>query len=115
MTSTLARPSAGTIDDIRREDDCGGHDGRGYERDETDQFHQLVGRLVADGGDRAWVAGRRTRRTRTEMRARINIAARNACQSCGGTGGQVVDTSSDGVSRQHWQTCQACGGSGVAR
>ncbi|MGW8985148.1 hypothetical protein ACWGQ9_21085 [Streptomyces parvus] len=39
----LGRPCAGVADDIRREDDCGGHDGRGYERDETDRaFWQLV-------------------------------------------------------------------------
>lgn len=39
----------------------------GYERDETDQFHQLVGRLVADGDHRAAAAGRRARRTRADM------------------------------------------------
>lgn len=37
------------------------------------------------------------------------------CGSCGGTGGTVVDTSSDGVTRQSWQSCGSCGGSGVAR
>ncbi|MGW0143651.1 hypothetical protein [Streptomyces calvus] len=37
------------------------------------------------------------------------------CGSCGGAGGRVVDTSSDGVTRQSWQTCGSCGGSGVAR
>ncbi|MFD4764328.1 hypothetical protein ACFWOJ_37575 [Streptomyces sp. NPDC058439] len=66
MTLTLLRPAtaprAGTIDDIRREDD-----GKGFERDETDQFHQLVQQLVADGDDRAQVAGRRARRTLAEM------------------------------------------------
>ncbi|MCX4799922.1 hypothetical protein OG497_39460 [Streptomyces sp. NBC_01242] len=60
MTSTLTRPAtaprAGTIDD-----------GKGYERDETDQFHQLVQQLVADGDDRAQAAGRRARRTLAEM------------------------------------------------
>ncbi|WTI92908.1 hypothetical protein OHB17_42330 (plasmid) [Streptomyces sp. NBC_00724] len=66
---SLARisPRAGTIDDIRREDDCGGDDGRGYERDETDRFHRVVHQLVADGDDRAWAAGRRARRTLAEM------------------------------------------------
>ncbi|MEU5416566.1 hypothetical protein [Streptomyces clavifer] len=58
--------------------------------------------------------GRRAPRTAAEMRARINIAANQACGSCSGTGGRVVDTSSDGVSRQHWQSCGACGGTGVA-
>ncbi|MCX4451545.1 hypothetical protein [Streptomyces sp. NBC_01789] len=63
MTTTLTlAPRAGGIDDIRREDD-----NRGYERDETDQHHQLVDRLVADGDTRARTAGRRARRTLTEM------------------------------------------------
>ncbi|MFH9656190.1 hypothetical protein ACH4MT_35615 [Streptomyces anulatus] len=60
-------PRAGTIGDIGREDDRGGHDGRGYERDETDQFNRLVEQLVDDGDDRAAVAGRRARRTLQEM------------------------------------------------
>ncbi|WP_327372309.1 hypothetical protein [Streptomyces sp. NBC_01217] len=109
MTITILSPNAGKIDDIRREDDD-----RGYERDETDQFQRL-GTLLLRETDARIPTGRRAPRTLPEMRARINIAANQACQSCGGTGGQVVDTSSDGVSRQHWQTCQACGGSGVAR
>ncbi|MEV7238048.1 hypothetical protein AB0N06_30110 [Streptomyces sp. NPDC051020] len=66
MTGILT-PSAGTIGDIRREDDCGGDDGRGYERDEMDQFHRVVRQLVAVGDDRARAAGRRARRTLTEM------------------------------------------------
>ncbi|MBK3588656.1 hypothetical protein JHN49_35205 [Streptomyces sp. MBT57] len=37
------------------------------------------------------------------------------CTSCQGAGGRTVDTSSDGVSRQHWQSCTPCGGTGVAR
>ncbi|MFI0020208.1 hypothetical protein [Streptomyces griseus] len=58
----------GILDDIGREDDRGGHDGRGYERDETDRaFRDLVEHLVADGDDRAAVAGRRARRTLQEM------------------------------------------------
>lgn len=64
--ATLA-PRAGTIGDIGREDDRGGHDGRGYERDETDQFNRLVQQLVDDGDERAAVAGRRARRTLQEM------------------------------------------------
>ncbi|MFB7552591.1 hypothetical protein [Streptomyces sp. NPDC056154] len=66
MTSTLTRPAtaprAGTIDDIRREDD-----GKGFERDETDQYHRLVRQLVTDGDDRAQTAGRHARRTPAEM------------------------------------------------
>ncbi|MFD5065640.1 hypothetical protein [Streptomyces sp. NPDC058394] len=34
---------------------------------ETDQFHQLVQQLVADGDDRGRAAGRQARRTLTEM------------------------------------------------
>ncbi len=50
-------PRAGVADDIRREDDRGGHDGRGYERDETDRcFRDLVEQLVADGDDSAALA-----------------------------------------------------------
>ncbi|MEV5605729.1 hypothetical protein AB0L33_30265 [Streptomyces sp. NPDC052299] len=63
MTTALTpAPRAGGIDDIRREDDA-----RGYERDETDQFHRLVDRLVFDGDSRAEAAGRRARRTLAEM------------------------------------------------
>jgi DnaJ-class molecular chaperone len=36
------------------------------------------------------------------------------CGSCGGTGGRIEDTSSDGVIRQNWITCNGCGGSGEA-
>ncbi|MFD4224757.1 hypothetical protein [Streptomyces griseus] len=108
---------------------------RGYERDETDQLHQFVGRLVADGDHRAAAAGRRARRTRAEMApgqapqpllymttrkltfAPSAPAAQSGgpCTSCGGKGGKTVDTSGDGVSRQNWQSCQPCGGTGVAR
>ncbi|MFF3264952.1 hypothetical protein ACFYWO_38045 [Streptomyces sp. NPDC002932] len=61
IVSTLA-PQAGGIDDIRREDDA-----KGFERDETDQFHQLVRQLAAEGDLRASSAGRRARRTFKEM------------------------------------------------
>ncbi|MEU2462349.1 hypothetical protein ABZ604_32810 [Streptomyces sp. NPDC012473] len=137
MTLTHARPAhrgglsavpwAGKIDDIRREDDQ-----RGYERDETDQFHQFVDRLVADGDTRARSAGRQARRTLAEMvpgckrqpvllltpRLVFTPSAPKAgttCSSCQGAGGKVVDTSSDEVSRQNWQSCAPCGGTGVAR
>ncbi|MCQ1579325.1 hypothetical protein [Streptomyces parvus] len=40
---------------------------RGYERDETDQFHQVVRRLTDDGDRRAHAAGRHARRTYAEM------------------------------------------------
>lgn len=63
----LSSPCAGVADDIRREDDHGGHDGRGYERDETDRFHQVVRNLVSDGDRRADAAGRQVRRTFAEM------------------------------------------------
>jgi hypothetical protein len=53
MSVTTLTPRAGTVDGIRRE--------------ETDQLHQLVDHLVADGDDRARAAGRRARRTLTEM------------------------------------------------
>lgn len=36
-----------------------------------------------------------------------------ACATCIGTGGTTVDTSGEGVTRQHWQTCQDCRGTGV--
>lgn len=34
------------------------------------------------------------------------------CKSCEGNGGRSVDTSSDGVARQTWQTCKPCRGTG---
>ncbi|MFF9569915.1 hypothetical protein [Streptomyces sp. NPDC014685] len=121
MTTTILSPRAGKIDDIRREDDA-----RGYERDETDNFHQLVGRLVATSDTRARTAGRRARRTLAEMdpghtrqpilrmtTADITYRASRACGSCGGSGGRMEDTSSDGVIRQNWVTCGSCRGSGV--
>ncbi|MFE2090728.1 hypothetical protein [Streptomyces sp. NPDC059460] len=107
--SSILTPRAGMIDDIRREDDCGGDDGRGYERDETDRFRQVVRQLVADGDDRARAAGRRVRRTLTKMapgytrqpvlrliRPLDFRAADDACPICG-----------------YW-TCR-CGSAGVAR
>ncbi|MGQ4358286.1 hypothetical protein [Streptomyces drozdowiczii] len=62
LAPTIVAPRAGKIDDIGSEDD-----NQGYKRDETDQFHQLVDHLVADGDSRARAAGRRARRTLTEM------------------------------------------------
>ncbi|MET7563734.1 hypothetical protein ABZS95_26570 [Streptomyces sp. NPDC005479] len=109
ITPARISPRAGTIDDIRREDDCGRDDGRGYERDETDRFHRVVHLLVADGDDRARAAGRRARRTLDEMapgytrqpvlhltRSLNFRAADDACVLCG-----------------YW-TCR-CGSAGVAR
>ncbi|MEV7659476.1 hypothetical protein AB0O39_35590 [Streptomyces anulatus] len=65
---TVLAPRAGVAEEIGRQDDRSGDDGRGYERDETDRaFQQLVEQLVADGDDRASVAGRRVRRTLQEM------------------------------------------------
>ncbi|WP_435240085.1 hypothetical protein [Streptomyces sp. YPW6] len=67
LLTTLA-PRAGVADEIGRQDDRGGDDGRGYDRDETDRcFRELVEHLVADGDDRAAEAGRRVRRTLQEM------------------------------------------------
>ncbi|MFJ2709083.1 hypothetical protein ACIO3R_38665 [Streptomyces sp. NPDC087428] len=61
-------PRAGVAEEIGRQDDRGGDDGRGYERDETDRcFRELVDHLVADGDHRAVSAGRRARRTLEEM------------------------------------------------
>ncbi|MFD4341780.1 hypothetical protein ACFWPP_31930 [Streptomyces anulatus] len=111
---------------------------RGPERDETDTdlFRQLVRQLVDEGDDLAAAAGRQARRTLKEMdpgttrqpvlhlltrpltftpTAPAGPAAGAACTRCGGTGGQTIDTSSDGVSRRHRQSCQPCGGTGVAR
>ncbi|MFF5881070.1 hypothetical protein ACIQ9M_34575 [Streptomyces californicus] len=133
----LGRPRAGVADDIRREDDRSGHDGRGYERDESDRFHQLVRQLTAEGDGQAAAAGRQTRRTLAQMdpgttRQPVLLMTRplnftpstasvpagpvagRACGDCGGAGGKTVDTSGDGVSRQHWQTCTSCSGTGVA-
>ncbi|MFI8200459.1 WhiB family transcriptional regulator [Streptomyces sp. NPDC085942] len=108
---------------------------RGYERDETDQYHRLVRRLTDHGDGLAAAAGRRARRTFAEMapgqsRQPVLLMTRpltftptvpagpvagRACGSCGGAGGKTVDTSSGGVSRQHWQTCTTCSGTGEAR
>lgn len=87
--TTRIYPRAGTVDDIRREDDA-----RGYERDETDAFHQLVRHLVADGDRRAQQAGHRARRTLDEMAPGYNRppllafaqplkAGNDACGICG--------------------------------
>jgi DnaJ-class molecular chaperone len=35
------------------------------------------------------------------------------CGACGGSGGQTVDTSSDGVTRQTWIACGTCHGRGT--
>ncbi|WP_405393481.1 hypothetical protein OG596_38330 (plasmid) [Streptomyces sp. NBC_01102] len=64
---TALAPRAGVAEEIGRKDDRGGDDGRGYERDETDQFHQVVRHLVVEGDDRARAAGRQARRTLAEM------------------------------------------------
>lgn len=85
---TPARPRqtwAGWFEDEEERDNQ-----RGFERDETDQFHRLVRHLLNDGDRRA--AGRRARRTLGEMvpgaalppllvlnRPRMN----DACAICG--------------------------------
>ncbi|MEV0888860.1 hypothetical protein AB0J03_34295 [Streptomyces microflavus] len=63
MTRTIPTPSSGIYDDMEDADNK-----KGPERDETDRaFRDLVEQLVADGDDRAAVAGRRARRTLQEM------------------------------------------------
>ncbi|MEW2068327.1 hypothetical protein [Streptomyces sp. NPDC007346] len=123
-------PSAGLYGDMEDADNE-----KGPERDETDHYHRLVRQLVVDGDRRARSMGRQTPRTLQEMdpgmkrqpvlrlvapltftpTAPAGPVAGAACGSCEGAGGKVVDTSSDGVSRQHWQSCGPCGGTGVAR
>ncbi|MEU1798259.1 hypothetical protein [Streptomyces californicus] len=108
---------------------------KGYERDETDTFHQFVGRLVLGGDHRAAAAGRQARRTLAQIApgatrqpvllltrpltftpsAPAGPVAGGTCGSCNGAGGKTIDTSGDGVTRQHWQTCTSCSGTGVAR
>ncbi|MFJ8982640.1 hypothetical protein [Streptomyces sp. NPDC102282] len=62
MSATTLTSRSGWLEDEERKDNQ-----RGYERDETDQVHQLVHRLVADGDTRAESAGRHARRTLAEM------------------------------------------------
>ncbi|MCQ9132866.1 hypothetical protein [Streptomyces hilarionis] len=62
MTRTIPAPSNGLYDDMEDEDNR-----RGPEPDEFDAFHRLVRHLVADGDVRAAKAGRRARRTLSEM------------------------------------------------
>lgn len=60
MSTTTLIPWAGRAADVGREiglqDDRGGDDGRGYERDEKDRFHQYVHGLVLHGDTRALMA-----------------------------------------------------------
>ncbi|MFB7918096.1 hypothetical protein [Streptomyces sp. NPDC056061] len=69
MSIMATPPQASDIDDIHREDENSGHNGSGYERDETDTaLHQLVRHLGADGDRRAARVGRRrARRTLADM------------------------------------------------
>ncbi|GGY77170.1 hypothetical protein GCM10010342_76120 [Streptomyces anulatus] len=132
---TALAPRAGVADEIGDLDDRSGDDGRGYERDETERFHQLVRQLTAEGDDLAAAVGRQARRTFAEMapgQSRQPVlhltrpltftptlpagpTAGGQCDNWQGTGGRTVDTSADGVTRQHWQSCGPCGGTGVAR
>ncbi|MFE7111120.1 hypothetical protein ACFU98_42815 [Streptomyces sp. NPDC057575] len=43
------------------------------------------------------------------------VLSASPCGTCAGQDGRMVDTSSDGVTRQNWVSCQACRGSGVAQ
>lgn len=36
------------------------------------------------------------------------------CSTCQGRKGAVIDTSSNGVTRQHWQSCGPCSGTGIS-
>ncbi|MGW2109485.1 hypothetical protein [Streptomyces sp. NPDC001948] len=68
IMATPLQAQASDIDEIHREDESSGHNGSGYERDETDTgFYQLVRHLVGDGDDRARTAGRSACRTLAEM------------------------------------------------
>ncbi len=101
-----------------------------------DRHHHLVQQLVDDSDRRAAAVGRQAARTLQEMAPGLERqpvlrlvdrpitftptipaapVANGPCQSCGGAGGRMVDTSSDGVMRQNWQSCTTCNGSGVAR
>ncbi|MEV6533659.1 hypothetical protein AB0M86_29375 [Streptomyces sp. NPDC051639] len=82
-----------------------------------DANHQLGAHLldVVRRQDAAIPAARRAPRTVAEMRARlIGASGQQSCGSCGGTGGQTVDTSSGGITRQTWVSCGSCHGTGVA-
>ncbi|MEV7715401.1 MULTISPECIES: hypothetical protein [unclassified Streptomyces] len=93
MTTTiLTRPTNGGGYGGMEDDD----NARGYERDETDQYHRLVRQLVADGDYRARSAGRHARRTLAEMapgyvrqpvlvltRPLPMLGANDACGICG--------------------------------
>lgn len=78
MTAILAhraRPQAGIVEDLEREDNE-----RGYERDETDNYHRLGAyllRLVREA-DASVPAERRAPRTAAEMRARLTAATEKA-------------------------------------
>ncbi|MFJ1847071.1 hypothetical protein [Streptomyces sp. NPDC088146] len=92
MITTLTCPTSGGGYGGMEDDD----NARGYERDETDQYHRLVRQLVNDGDHRARSAGRQARRTLTEMapgytrqpvllltRPLTYKAADDACPLCG--------------------------------
>ncbi|MFE7948250.1 hypothetical protein [Streptomyces sp. NPDC057426] len=61
MARAAARPMAGIIDDIEREDNK-----KGFEPDDLVAFHALVAHLTADGDRRAALVGRRARLTLAE-------------------------------------------------
>ncbi|MFE4177138.1 hypothetical protein ACFRR7_34745 [Streptomyces sp. NPDC056909] len=102
--------------EIQREEDATpGDDGRGYERDETDNvtvFHQLVQHLVADGDRRATSADRRAPRLLREMEDRL-APRMGTCGSCNGDGGTTTTTTTGNVTRSSWKSCTACNGSGT--
>ncbi|MER5362452.1 hypothetical protein [Streptomyces sp. NPDC002785] len=105
--TTVLAPRAGTIDDIRREDDA-----KGYERDETDRFNQLVRSLVIDGDRRAELGGRRARRTLAEMtpgytRQPVLLLTRPLPVTPSGNGNQQCDQCGGWFGVTSW-TCSAC-------
>ncbi|MEV5204422.1 hypothetical protein [Streptomyces sp. NPDC053720] len=123
--SIMATPlQAGDIDEIHREDENSGHNGSGYERDETDtSFYQLVRHLVGDGDDRARMAGHHARRTLADMAAGAELqpilrltrpltfrSANDACGICGRWGCDGTNCPPRIAPAAH-----GLGGSGVAR
>ncbi|MEV4975338.1 hypothetical protein [Streptomyces scopuliridis] len=142
LLGTARTVRAGVGEEIEQAEDASGRDGNGYEEEPESHVRLMAAGLptapkpllARESGkvlspdqrlglylhrlsrtmDAAIPAERRAPRTLPEMRARINIAAGVACGACGGRGGEVVDTSSGGVTRKTWQSCGTCKGTGTA-
>lgn len=108
LSRSATRPKAGWIEDEEERDNQ-----RGFERDETDRFHRLVRHLVADGDERAALAGRRAPRLLSEMEDRL-APHMVVCPSCNGDGGTTTTTTSGGVTRSSWKSCGSCNGRGTS-